>query len=100
MKIIEVLNDSECVNTILSLHTSMYSMMTKIKCIFAKYNIKYTFAHGTLIGQQRNKNLLLWDDDIDYVIENDKLLVDKIQFPFINNIDYGLIRRKYYNCTK
>tara|TARA_B110000261_G_scaffold159750_1_gene198226 strand:+ start:6160 stop:7020 length:861 start_codon:yes stop_codon:yes gene_type:complete len=30
----------------------------------------------------------------------DKNLVDKIQFPFINNIDYGLIRRKYYNCTK
>lgn len=74
MKIIDILNDNECVNTILSLHTSMYSMMTKIKCIFAKYNIKYTFAHGTLIGQIRNKNLLLWDDDIDYVIENDTLI--------------------------
>ena len=27
-------------------------------------------------------------------------LLDKIKLPFINNIDYGLVRRKYYNCTK
>ena len=59
MKILKIIKDEEIKKTIIELHSNIYSIMTKIKYIFLKYNIKSTLAHGTLVGQVRNNNLLL-----------------------------------------
>ena len=77
LKIVQLLKDKEVKKIIRKLHIDIYRTFNKVLLIFKKYNIRYTLAHGTLLGQVRNNNLLLWDDDIDFVIENDKIFENK-----------------------
>ena len=45
--------------------------------IFNKYNVKYSFAAGTLLGYARHNDLIPWDDDIDVMIDEDDLQIFK-----------------------
>ena len=95
MKIIEMLNDKNIRKKINDIHNEIYNLMHKILFMFDKYNIKYTIAHGTLMGQVRNNNLLLWDDDIDFIIDNDKIIDTKKFKEDCYNIGLSIIITPY-----
>lgn len=91
----DIFKNTETKETIMKIHSNIFCIITKIKYILFKYNIKYTLAHGTLVGQVRNNNLLLWDDDIDFVIESDEMFENKNFLQDCYNIGLSIIITPY-----
>lgn len=55
------------------IHAKLYNMMEKLDAVMRKNSIVYFIGFGTLLGAVREKSIILWDDDIDILIERAEL---------------------------
>lgn len=55
-------------------------MLSKIDAFCRKNNIRYSFAHGTLIGAIRHNGFIPWDDDVGIIMPIDDCVRFKDMF--------------------
>ncbi len=63
----------------------MLKIMTMLKKVCDDNDIEYFLGYGTLLGAVRHKGFIPWDDDVDILINGDK--IDKLA-EIINQSDY------------
>jgi len=68
----------------------MYDLLKGIDYLFVKNNIDYFITLGTLLGYQRHKGFIPWDDDID-------ICVFDYDIPKINKLMDTIKKQKKYN---
>ena len=56
--------------TLKEIQGRLLDMLQKVTRVFDKHDITYTLDGGTLIGEERDKGFLFWDDDIDIAIKS------------------------------
>ena len=79
-------------------HEINFDMLVTVDDICKKHNITYFLCYGALIGSQRHKDFIPWDNDVDLVItreEFDKLMpylreeLDPEKYELVMWNDYG-----------
>ena len=78
-KIIQILKDKQILQQLRQQHVILYATLHKVIVLFDKHKIKYSLFAGNVLGQLRNQELILWDDDIDLVILDTELYKFKSQ---------------------
>lgn len=54
-------------------HLDLYVMLFHIVPILHRHYINYSITYGTLLSQVRHKNLLIWENDVDLILESDHI---------------------------
>lgn len=54
-------------------HLDLYVILFHTLSVLHKYCIKYSIAYGTLLAQVRHKNILIWEYDVDLILESDHI---------------------------
>ena len=54
-------------------HLDLYVMFFHIISILSRHNIDYSIVYGTLLSQVRHKNMLIWEYDVDLMLESDHI---------------------------
>jgi phosphorylcholine metabolism protein LicD len=67
-KINKIINNNVLLSTLRNVHINLYSVLYKTILLLDKYKINYSIFGGNVLGYLRNKEIILWDDDIDLVI--------------------------------
>jgi lipopolysaccharide cholinephosphotransferase len=87
----------------------LVEMLKKLDTFFAKNNITYYLAYGTLLGAVRHKGFIPWDDDVDLLVpradvvklihlcENKK---EELAALNLEIIEYGANKKDYYKRFK
>ena len=73
-------------------HEIEFTLLKKIKEVFAENNIEWFLDAGTLLGAARHKGFIPWDDDVDIIMtpENYKKFLELTNDDFGN--DYKIIK--------
>ena len=69
----DIIENPELLKEIRTHHIQLYTVLHKTTTLFQKHDINYSIFGGCVIGQLRNNELILWDDDVDLVILDEDL---------------------------